>query len=268
YTALRSVYAPPHAVMPRAKAAAAQALALDPKLAAAHVSMGGVMMFYDFDWDGAERELREAIALSPNLAEAHDYYALLLAVKGRKAEAFEESALARSLDPMSLTILNNAGWVHYLGGEPDRTIALNRKALEIDPGFWPAMRDLGLGYEKMGRFEEAVTTLEHARRLDANPSILEMLAGAYAAWGKNDAARKVLAELERQANEQYVCPYEIATVYAGLGDKAATMTWLEKGHDERADCMPWARSDPKLDVMRGDPRFDALMQRMRISIEH
>jgi hypothetical protein len=71
-----------------------------------------------------------------------------------------------------------------------------------------------------------------------------------------------------KAGSEYVCPYEIATVYAGLGDKARTMTWLEKGHDERADCMRWANSDPKLNVMRGDPRFDALMRRMAVSIPH
>ena len=264
YTALRSVYAPPHAVMPLAKAAAARALELDPNLAAAHVSMGGVLMFYEFDWVGAERELTRAIALSPNLAEAHDYYGQLLASRGRHDEAQKEGALARQLDPLSVSVLMDSGWMYYLGRQYDKTIELNLKALELDPNYWPAMRDLGLAYEKVGRFAEAVATLERARALDANPSILEMLAGAYAAWGKTAEAKKVLAVMEQRTRDAYVCPYELATVHAGLGDKEAALAKLEEGLRERADCMPWASSDPKLDSLRDDPRFKDLMRRLGI----
>ena len=264
YTALRSVYAPPHAVMPLAKAAAAKALELDPNLAAAHVSMGGVLMFYDFDWVGAERELTQAIALSPNLAEAHDYYGQLLASRGRHDEAQEEGALARQLDPLSVSVLMNSGWMYYLGRQYDKTIEMDLEALELDPNYWPAMRDLGLAYEKVGRYPEAVATLLRARQLDANPSILEMLAGAYTAWGKPAEARKVLTELETRARDSYVCPYELATIHAGLGNKEAALAKLEEGLRERADCMPWASSDPKLDVLRDDPRFKDLMRRMGI----
>jgi TolB-like protein len=264
YTALRSVYAPPHAVMPLAKAAAARALELDPILAAAHVSMGGVLMFYEFDWAGAERELRAAITLSPNLAEAHDYYGQLLASRGRHDEAQKEGALARQLDPLSVSVLMDTGWIHYLGRQYDKTIELDLKALELDPNYWPAMRDLGLAYEKVGRYPEAVATLLKARALDANPSILEMLAGAYTSWGKTVEARAVLGELEERAKQAYVCPYELATVHAGLGNRDAALAKLEEGLNERADCMPWASSDPKLDSLRDDPRFKDLIRRLGI----
>lgn len=264
YTALRSVYAPPHAVMPLAKAAAAKALELDANLAAAHVSMGGVLMFYEFDWAGAERELTRAIALSPNLAEAHDYYGQLLASRGRHDEAQKEGMLARQLDPLSVSVLMDSGWMYYLGRQYDKTIAMNLKALELDPNYWPSLRDLGLAYEKVGRYPEAVTTLQKARRLDSNPSILEMLAGAYTAWGKPAEARQVLAELEQRARDTYVCPYELATVHAGLGNKEAALAKLEEGLRERADCLPWASSDPKLDSLRDDPRFKDLIRRLGI----
>lgn len=91
-----------------------------------------------------------------------------------------------------------------------------------------------------------------------------MLAGAYAAWGKQDEARNVLADLTQQAGQHYVCAYEVATVHAGLGDKESTLQWLEKGYQDRADCMAWAGSDPKLDGLRGDPRFEDLIRRMGI----
>ena len=265
YTALRSIYVPPNAVMPLAKAAAAKALDLDPSLAAAHVSMGGVLMFYDFDWIGAERELKQAIALSPNLAEAHDYYGQLLASRGRHDEAQEEGALARQLDPLSVSVLMDSGWMYYLGRHYDKTIDMDLKALELDPNYWPAMRDLGLAYERVGRYPEAVAVLLRARQLDANPSILEMLAGAYTSWGKTSEARKVLTELEIRARDHYVCPYELATIHAGLGNKEAALAKLEEGLRERADCMPWASSDPKLDALRDHPRFTDLMRRMGIS---
>jgi predicted Zn-dependent protease len=116
----------------------------------------------------------------------------------------------------------------------------------------------------MSRFADAIQSLQKARQLDANPSVLEMLAGAYAAWGKKDEAKRVLAELNEQGGQHYVCPYEVATVYAALGDKEGTLRCLEQGYRERADCMAWAGADPKLDGLRGDPRFEDLLQRMGI----
>jgi tetratricopeptide (TPR) repeat protein len=153
-------------------------------------------------------------------------------------------------------------WVYYLAGQYDRIIEVCRKAVDLDPNYWPAHAELGLGYEKVGRFADAVASLQRARQLDNSPTILEMLGGAYAAWGKKEEARKVLAELAEQAAQHYVCPYEVATVHAGLGDRKATLEWLEKGYQERADCMPWVRSDPKLNSLRGDPQFEDLLRRM------
>ncbi|MEO5895826.1 MAG: protein kinase [Vicinamibacterales bacterium] len=262
YTALRSIYLPPHVVMPKAKAAAAKALELDPDLAEAHVSMGGVLMFYDFDWTRAEVHLKRAIELSPSLADAHDYYALYLAAVGRHDQARASAARARELDPLSLTILGDSGWVYYLARDYAKALEMDQKALDIDPEFWPALRDLGLAYEKLGRYPEAVAALQKARSIDANPSILEMLGGAYASWGKIDEARQVLAELTVASRQRYVCPFEVATVHAALGDRKAALGWLEKGYADRADCMPWARSDPKLDGMKGYPGFDELIRRV------
>jgi adenylate cyclase len=220
-------------------------------------------MFYDFDWPAAERVLTRAIELSPNLADAHDYYAMYLAAVGRHAEAADASRRARELNPLSVLILADAGWVHYLAKNYDQMVEMNQLAVDLDPNFWLALVGLGLGYENQGKFPEAIATLEKARAADPNPAILEMLAGAYAASGRKDKAGKLLAEMTARATTQYVCPYEVATVHATLGDKKSTLEWLQKGYDERADCMPWVLSDSKLEELRGYPGFDDLIRRMR-----
>ncbi|MBI4622389.1 MAG: TIR domain-containing protein [Verrucomicrobia bacterium] len=265
YSALRMAYVRPHDVMPRAKTAATKAVQLDPALAEAQLSLANVLMTYEFDWRGAEKALKRAIDLSPNLGDAHHVYALYLAGLGRHDEARFEIERAMTLDPLSLQTLNDAGWVYYLARRYDRTIELNQKAIDLDANFWPAHAGLGLGYEKVGRFTDAEASLLKARQLDNNPTVLEMLGGTYAAWGKKDEARKVLADLSTMVGQHYVCPYEVATVHAGLGDKEATLQWLEKGYRERADCMAWTGSDPKFDELRGDPRFENLVRRMGIA---
>ena len=262
YSFLRSTYAAPKDVMPQAREAARRALELDDTLAEAHVSMGLTLFFYDFDWAGAEKELRRAIELNPNLADAHDAYATFLAGMNRSAEAVAEIERARRLDPLSLLILSDAAWVYYCMRQYDRAIEESRKAIELDPNFWPGHAFLGLAYEKTGRFAEAVEELEKARRLDDSPTIYELLGGAYAAWGKKEEARKVLAELTERSSRRYVCPYEVATIFAGLGEKDAAFEWLDKAVDARADCIPWLKPDPKVDPLRSDPRYAALLRRI------
>ena len=262
YSFLRSNYAAPKDIMPQAREAARKALELDDTLAEAHVSEGLIKFYYDFDWTGAEKELKRAIELNPNLAEAHDAYASFLAGMDRPAEAIPEIERARRLDPLSLIILADAAWAFYCARQYDRMIEECRKALELDPNFSVAYTFLGLAYEKKGRFAEAVTALEKARQLDTSPTVLEMLGGTYAAWGKKEEAKKVLTSLTERAERRYVCPYEIATIYVGLGDKDSAFRTLEKAVEERADCIPWIKADSKIDPLRSDTRYRELMRRI------
>ena len=262
YSFLRSVYAAPKDVMPQAKEAARKALELDDTLAEAHVSQGLIKFFYDFDWAGAEKEFRRAIELDPNLATAHDAYATFLAGMNRPGEAIAEIERARRLDPFSVLILADAGWVFYCARQYDRAVEACRKALELDPNFAPALPILGVALQKTGRFAEAVAELEKAVKIDDSPTSLEMLGGAYAAWGKKEDAKRVIRMLTERSARRYVCPYEIATVYAGLGDKDAAFNKLENAVEERADCIPWIKADSKIDPLRSDPRYAALMNRI------
>jgi serine/threonine-protein kinase len=260
YSALRSVYRSPHQVMPQAKAAAVKAIALDESLAEGHVSLGFVRMFYDFDWKAAEREFRRAIQLNPNLGDAHDGLALFLMANERHAEASAEIEKARQLDPLSPVILGDASWVYYGARRYDRALGYARQWVELDPKSPWSHTYLGLALEKTGRVEEAIHELETAAATDRSVTILEWLGGAYAAAGRTADARKVITELTSRAEKRYVCPYEVATVYAGLGDKDSAFEWLQKGVEERADCMPWIQADSKIDSLRSDPRYAGILR--------
>jgi eukaryotic-like serine/threonine-protein kinase len=267
YTAMRSIYAAPSEVMPKAKAAALKAVALDETLPEAHVSLGSVLMFYDYDWPNAERELQRALDIKPSYAEAHDYYAMFLVANRRFQAAVDEILRARQLDPVSGQIATDAAWVFYLRRDYDQMMEQAKAAVELAPNYWLAHLQLGLAYEKKGDFARAVQELEEARRMDDNPGILEMLAGTYAAAGRPEEARKITAEMVERSKTRYVCAYEVATSYAGLKDRESAFLWLRKSLDERADCSPWIAADPKLDPLRDDPRFQDLLRRIGLPLE-
>ena len=260
YSALRSIYRRPRDVMPQARAAALKAVELDDSLAEGHVSLAFAEMYYDFDWRSAEREFRRAIELNPGLADAHDGLALHLMANGRHAEASAEIEKARQLDPLSTLVLSDATWVYYGGRRYDRALELARQWVELQPESPWSHTYLGLALERTGNVGGAITELEKAASIDRSVTILEWLGGAYASAGRRDDARKILAELTGRAQTRYVCPYEVATIYAGLGEKDSAFGWLRKGVEERADCMPWVRSDTKMDPLRADPRYAAIVR--------
>ncbi len=262
YTAMRSTYAAPSEVMPKAKAAALKAVALDETLAEAHVSLGSVLMFYDYDWPNAEREFQRALDIRPSYAEAHDYYAMFLVANRRFQAAVDEILRARRLDPVSGLIAADAAWVFYLKRDYDQFMEHAKAAVELAPNYWLGHLQLGLAYEKKGDFARALQELEEARRMDDNSAILEMLAGTYAAAGRPDEARRITQEMVKRSKTRYVCAYEVATTYAGLEDRESAFLWLRKSLDQRADCSPWIAADPKLDPLRADPRFQDLLHRL------
>lgn len=262
YTAMRSTYAAPSEVMPKAKTAALKAVALDQTLPEAHVSLGGVLMFYDYDWPNAEREFQRALDIRPSYAEAHDYYAMFLVANRRFQASVDEILRARQLDPVSGLIAADAAWVFYLKRDYDQMMEQAKAAVELAPDYWLGHLQLGLAYEKKADFTRALQELEEARRMDDNSAILEMLAGAYAAAGRPDEARKITEEMVERSTKRYICAYEVATTYAGLKDRESAFLWLRKSLDERADCSPWIAADPKLDPLRTDPRFQDLLRRL------
>ena len=263
YTALRSIWVDPKIVMPPAKKAAERAIELDETLAEAHVSLGSIKAFYDFDWDGAERELSRAIALNPNLAEAHHQNAMLLSATGRPQDAIAEILRAKDLDPLSSLIMSDVSWIYYCAKDYPRALEAGRTAERLDPKFWFAVASLGLALEKMGRLPEAIATLERARTLDDGPD------------GPGDARRRVRdrgtdrrrPEGARAAHQDGTgalrVPLRSRHGLRGTRRQAPRPRVAEKSYDAKADCTPWMNVDPKLDTLRGDPEFKALAGMMK-----
>jgi serine/threonine-protein kinase len=257
----------PREAFPRAKAAAKRALEIDDTLAEAHTSLGYVENSYDWDWMGAEFEFKRAIELNPSYATAHYWYAIThLAAMGRLNEAKSELTQAKELDPLSLIIGTNLGWLSYFARQYDRAIEQYQKTIELDANFGVAYYKLGQAYERKGLPEEAIVQYRKALYLSINsPGIMSALGHACAQAGKPEEARHVLDELNEMSKQRYVSPYFIAEVYRGLGELDKTFEWLEKAVADRSDWLVWIGVEPAFDDLRSDPRFVNLLQRIGLS---
>jgi len=259
-------YLSPKETFPQAKAAAMRALELDATLGEAHTSLAFANMNYDWDWSAAEREFRKAIELNPNYANAHHWYADYLSAVGRHEQAVTESKRALELDPLSPIINAWLGWRYFFARQYDLAIEQYLKTLEMDPTFVPAHLVLGQGYEQKSMPEKAIDELKKAVSLSGGSSLyVSSLAHAYAIAGRRSEAEMLLRQLNERAQNTYVPSFHIAIIFAGLGQKDRALVWLEKGYQERSTWMVWLKVDPRLDVLRSDPRFQDLLRRLGLS---
>ena len=252
-----------------ARSAALSAIHLDPTLAEPHASLGMIYFFTDWNLSAAEQEFEHAIQLNPNYATAHHWYALDLAAMGRFPQALYEIHLAQKLDPLSLIIGTNVGWIEYLSHDNAAAlIALNR-VLELDPNFVRARTRLGMVQMATGDYTSAVTNLTQALALSGNPEdrdpwVEGLLGDAEARAGNRAAAEKVLAELHARAASHYVPPISRALVLIGLGRNAEAIVALGQAVDDHSTSMVYAGVDPSLDPLRTDPAFKGLLGRMKL----
>lgn len=257
---------PPREGYSEAIGAARQAIELDDRLAAAHTSLGGALLFYEWDWEGAEREFRRAIELNPGYATAHHWYWALLSVVGRMDEAWEHIARARELDPFSLIINRDLGKHHYFSRDYDRAVEALRETLAIDSNFFLAHWYLGKVHERAGRFTEAIESYERSVALSGrSPIQLGALGHALARAGNETRAREIVVELERLRATRYVDPFAIAEVYLALGDRDAAFRWFDRAHEERSVYLIYLVRDPRYDEIRSDSRFIDLVARMGLA---
>jgi adenylate cyclase len=256
-------YVPPREGFPKAKAAAEKALAIDPNLAEAHASLGLVKFYYDWDWAGAEAEFKKALELNPGYPQAHQYYADFVKSFGRFDEALQEMKEALTLDPLSYSANTGIGHVLYLSRQYDKAIDHYRQVVELDPGFVPARLWFGRPYLQKGMFKEAIEQVEEGVKLSNESTVsLATLAQAYASAGRTADARKILEKLLARSDKQYVPSYWIALVYTSMGDKAEAMKYLERAYHERSSWLVWANVEPRFDSLRANPRFISLLTRI------
>jgi len=254
----------PRDCYPKAKAAATKALQLDDTLAEAHTTLALAIWLYDFDSAQAIREFQRAIELNPNYAIAHQQYGNnTLAALGRFDDAIVEGKRAVELDPLSLVINTDLGSDYYYARRYDEAIAQLRKTLEMDPGFYIAHLVLGQVLDAKGARDAAIVECQKARALNDDPAVLGVLGRAYGLSGNKMEAEKILDQLKELSKQRYVSAYSFALVYLGLGDKDEALRWLEQSYQDRAGSdIGYIRVDPLLDPLRGDPRFEALAEKI------
>jgi TolB-like protein/Tfp pilus assembly protein PilF len=253
---------PPAEAFPKAKAAAIRALELDDTLAEAHASLARIKFVYDRDWAGSEAEFKRALELNPNYANAHHWYALNLLWMGRPDEAVDEANRARNLDPLSLIINANLGFILGVVHHDDSGIKQIRKTLDMDPNFSLAHYRLGQILILKGMNKEAIPELEKAVALSGgSPRATAELGLAYAQLGNKKQALKLLDDLKQRSKQRYVSPFNLAVIYGAVGDKNQALEWLEKAHEQRSPSLVLLNLSPAFRSLRSEPRFVELVRR-------
>ena len=260
YATFSAQYLPPGEAMPKARQAALTAIQLDEALPEAHFSLALVKLWGDWDWAGAERELKRAIELNSNFVNGRVTYANFLVQRGRFEDAEREIRVAKQLDPLSARLGSAEGRVFYSARRFDQAIAQYRKTLELYPDNFGLHRALGLIFSQQGRNQEAINEMRQALALSSHYTNRAWAAYVYARAGQRVEALKILRELEAQAKRERVSPAYIARIHIGLGEKDRAFEWLRTAYEERSDHLLNIGVDPVYDPLRSDPRFTELLR--------
>lgn len=265
YNSLGSVQVasmPPLEARRQAEEAATKALQLDSGIAEAYGALGFVK-HYNWDWTAAEKNLKRAIELNPSYANAHNFYANYLMSRGRIDESLAASNRARELDPFSLAISAQRGFLFENARRYDEAIEQLRNVIAMDSTHYQALWFIGHTYAADKQFDEAVAAAEKAVAVsERTPGALGMLGLAYGLAGRKAEATKILNELLELNKARYVTPAAFVNVYIGLGDKEQAFVWLEKAYQERSYYVAYLKVFPLLDPLRSDRRFDDLVRRI------
>jgi len=274
-TVIDPAYAPPYAVLagayvfmgyngvlapgeafPKAMAAASKALELDDELAEAHAALGRVKYSFEWDWVGAERELKRAIELNPSSQLAHEDYAQYLTQVGRLDEAIEEGKRAFELGPFSRWLL---GWIYFFAGRYDEA-ALEFQA-DLRAGIMPGVSHwwLALIYAEKGMASQAIAECRTVKALVPRASAAAVCGSVYALVGKRSEAQK---ELDTYLRTPSPDPWMVAGLYVAMGDKDRGFEWLMKAYEQRSANLCLLKVAPDLAPLRSDPRFQDLLRRM------
>jgi eukaryotic-like serine/threonine-protein kinase len=250
---------------PKVLEACRKAISLDPSNAEAHAMQGLVHFFFDRDAKAAEDDFRRSRELDPRYAQGHQLYSFMLLSLGRFEEAIREAVAGRDAEPLSLVQNANVAYAFQFSGRYDEAIEWCKRTLAMDPNFLRGRYILGMAYEQKKMYSEAIAELEAARRLSEDgPHYVASLGHAYAAAGRTADARRCLEDLNEMARRRFVGSEQIGLVHAGLGERGAALTLLEKGEEERNNWVMNLAIDRRFDPLRSDPRFNDLLKRLHL----
>ena len=256
---------PPREAMPKAKAAAEQALAIDDQLAEPHISLAYASFTYDWNWSAATDHFDRALALDRDVVMDHTYYPFYLTVAGRSEEAVRVAREAFERDPLSAARSHTLAVQLALAGRGDEAIEECRRTIGLDPGFAIAHEVLGALLAGQGRFAEAVSAFQQAAALNRGAALsLANLAHVQARLGHREDARRILQQLSEASKQRYTPSLAFAIVHLGLGEHDQALDWLDKAYDERFNRLAYLRREGIWDPLRDHPRFQELLRRINL----
>ncbi len=250
---------PPAIALGSMRRAANAALAQDSLLSEAHGQMALVKMLQEWDWDGAERHFERALELSPSHAQVHHDYAHFLLARGRQRESLEMTARAVALDPVNPMLISCLGWHSLFDSRTAEAIAYAAEAYAMMPDQW-AQVVRGWALLGQNKPDSALQAFREATRLSASAFNQAALGYALAVTDRTAEARQVLAALLARADHEYVSAYDIATVYAGLGDRDETFKWLRRAAEERSTFFVHLGWDLRFAKVQDDQRYRRLLE--------
>jgi TolB-like protein len=244
---------------PRAKAEAAKAVEIDDALPAGHAELARAVISLNWDWPTAEREFQRALELNPNSAAVHGQYGFYLERHGQIQEGLAQVNRELELDPVSSSAYYHAGFADYYARRYDAALANIQRSAALEPNPPVLLFPTGVIYAELGKYREAIAQFQ---QLGDQPHALGHMGNAYARMGQPAEARALIAKLEDHVQKTGIGRYEIAIVYAGLGDKDDAFAWLDKAFDAHDKGLTYLKIDPCVDPLRSDPRFADLLQRV------
>lgn len=256
-------YLPPAEAFPAAREHARSALELDAELSDAHATIAYVDLYYERDWEAAERGFTRALELNPGNPVAHQWYGNLLIVVGRLEDGVAELRQALALEPLSLITRAALPWGLYHARSYDEALRHFEDILRLEPQYELAHYWIGWIEEELGEVDRAVESLERAVQLSDSSAIsLAALARVYGLSGRPEDAAPLLARLTDPRSTPNPPPYEIAKAYLGLGEDEIAFEWLERAYDERALQLAFIAVDPQLDRVRDTPSVRSIVNRL------
>jgi len=255
----------PRVAYPKAKEAVEKALEVDSALAEGYAALAFIKYNYDWDWMGAEMDFNWAIGLNPNYATAYQYYGILLGSLGRFEEALAKLEKATELDPSSVPVRASIASLYIHSRQYDLAVKQSREIHKMAPDSHWGPIFLGEAELQRRSFRKAIKEFEKGNRL-AGPSglYLPQIAYAQAAAGNRAEAQRILEDLIKRSEKAYIPAYSLAHILIAMGDKDRAFKYLEKAYEEKSTGMILLKVDPKLDPLRDDPRFNALLERMNL----
>jgi eukaryotic-like serine/threonine-protein kinase len=257
---------PPRSVMPMGMSYAEKALQFNELSGEAHTCKAYCLFHYRRDWNFAEEEFRRAIELNPNYGAAHHWYSHYLTAMGRTEESLRESRRAIEIDPLDMVINVHLAWHYQLAEQFELAMEQSERSVRMEPGWHWSHFFLGWAYEQKAMLGKAVDELEKSVELSNGHTVMTGALGhAYGIAGDAAKARGVLEQLMAGAKAKYVASYEIGLIHFALGENDQGFHWLDKAVEERSGWLVYMNREPRLKMIRSDPRFPQLLKRIGFS---